>query len=68
MGTDAEEERLVRCGCSDLVDFEWTSGYGWKWMGWGWDEMEMQGGIHALQLQTRTVEEDERIKAKDEAS
>ncbi|KAF2486708.1 bola protein [Neohortaea acidophila] len=26
------------------------------------DEMAMEGGIHALQLKTRTVEEDERVK------
>jgi BolA protein len=29
------------------------------------DEMAAQGGIHALQLRTRTVEEDEKAKAKE---
>jgi len=31
------------------------------------DEMAKEGGIHALQLQTRTPEEEERIKAQEEA-
>ncbi|KAK5171891.1 BolA domain UV induced protein Uvi31 [Saxophila tyrrhenica] len=31
------------------------------------DEMATEGGIHALQLRTRTVEEDERAKAKEAA-
>jgi BolA protein len=31
------------------------------------DEMAAQGGIHALQLRTRTVEEEERAKAKEAA-
>ena len=31
------------------------------------DEMAAEGGIHALQLRTRTVEEEERAKAKDAA-
>lgn len=26
------------------------------------DEMAVEGGIHALQLRTRTVEEEERVK------
>jgi len=29
------------------------------------DELAAQGGIHALQLRTRTPEEDERAQAKD---
>lgn len=29
------------------------------------DEMAAEGGIHALQLRTRTVDEDERAKAKE---
>ncbi len=29
------------------------------------DEMAAEGGIHALQLRTRTVEEDEKAKAKE---
>lgn len=29
------------------------------------DELERQGGVHALQLQTRTPDEDERRKAKE---
>ena len=29
------------------------------------DEMQMQGGIHALQLKTRTFEEEQRQKAKE---
>jgi len=32
------------------------------------DEMATEGGIHALQLKTRTVEEDEKVKAKPESS
>lgn len=32
------------------------------------DEIAAQGGIHALQLRTRTVEEDEKAKAKDQAT
>lgn len=32
------------------------------------DELAMQGGIHALQLRTRTVEEEERARAKDVAA
>lgn len=28
------------------------------------DELEMEGGIHALQLRTKTPEEEERLKAK----
>ena len=31
------------------------------------EEMAAQGGIHALQLRTRTVEEDEKAKAKEAA-
>jgi stress-induced morphogen len=31
------------------------------------EEMAREGGIHALQLRTRTPEEDERIKAQEEA-
>ena len=31
------------------------------------DEISAEGGIHALQLRTRTVEEDEKAKAKDNA-
>ncbi|KAL8813909.1 MAG: hypothetical protein Q9223_006828, partial [Gallowayella weberi] len=29
------------------------------------DELEMQGGIHALQLKTRTLEEEERLQEKE---
>lgn len=29
------------------------------------DEMAAEGGIHALQLTTRTPEEDEKVKAKE---
>ena len=29
------------------------------------DEMAADGGIHALQLRTRTVEEDDKVKAKE---
>ena len=32
------------------------------------DELAAEGGIHALQLRTRTPEEDERAKAKEEAA
>jgi stress-induced morphogen len=32
------------------------------------DEMAAEGGIHALQLRTRTPEEDEKAKAKEEIS
>ena len=31
------------------------------------DEMAAEGGIHALQLTTRTPEEDERLRSKDES-
>ena len=31
------------------------------------DEMAAEGGIHALQLRTRTPEEDEKAKAKEES-
>lgn len=31
------------------------------------DELAAQGGIHALQLRTRTVEEDEKAKSKEQA-
>ena len=31
------------------------------------EELAAEGGIHALQLKTRTVEEDEKAKAKDAA-
>jgi len=31
------------------------------------DEMAAEGGIHALQLRTRTLEEDEKAKAKEES-
>lgn len=31
------------------------------------EEMAKEGGIHALQLRTRTPEEEERIKAQEEA-
>ena len=30
------------------------------------DEMAAEGGIHALQLRTRTIQEDEKAKAKSE--
>jgi BolA-like protein 1 len=32
------------------------------------DEMAAEGGIHALQLRTRTVDEEEKAKAKSEGS
>jgi stress-induced morphogen len=32
------------------------------------DEMAAEGGIHALQLRTRTPEEEEKAKAKEESS
>jgi BolA protein len=32
------------------------------------EEMAAEGGIHALQLRTRTPEEEERAKAKQESS
>lgn len=32
------------------------------------DEMAQEGGIHALQLRTRTPEEEERIRQQEEAS
>jgi BolA-like protein 1 len=32
------------------------------------DEMAAEGGIHALQLRTRTVDEEEKVKAKSEGS
>lgn len=32
------------------------------------DEMAAEGGIHALQLKTRTIEEDEKLKAKADSS
>lgn len=32
------------------------------------DELAAEGGIHALQLRTRTPEEDERAKGKEEAA
>jgi BolA protein len=31
------------------------------------DELAAEGGIHALQLKTRTVEEEEKAKAKENA-
>jgi BolA protein len=31
------------------------------------DEMAAEGGIHALQLRTRTIEEEEKAKAKDDS-
>lgn len=31
------------------------------------DEMAAEGGLHALQLRTRTVDEDEKAKAKEAA-
>ena len=32
------------------------------------DELEMEGGIHALQLRTRTVEEEARVEGKNVGS